>query len=173
MIPRISMLVVLISLALPPSRLVAAAPAAPGLDGVLAAYESVRLALLADTLDGVPAAARRLATDAAALRGALTPAAAGVPAAKLADVEALLPEVEKAAAALAAATSLTAGRDAFYALSKPLVRWRAVGGTPATGAWPVVAFCSMAQRSWLQPKGEIGNPYYGQSMATCGELVPG
>jgi hypothetical protein len=29
----------------------------------------------------------------------------------------------------------------------------------------------MAQQVWLQPKGEIGNPYYGQSMARCGEVV--
>jgi hypothetical protein len=29
----------------------------------------------------------------------------------------------------------------------------------------------MAQKVWLQPKGEIGNPYYGQSMARCGEFV--
>ena len=36
---------------------------------------------------------------------------------------------------------------------------------------PAVAFCSMTQKVWLQPSGEIGNPYYGQSMARCGEFV--
>ena len=36
---------------------------------------------------------------------------------------------------------------------------------------PAVAFCSMAQKVWLQPSGEIGNPYYGQSMAWCGKFV--
>ena len=37
---------------------------------------------------------------------------------------------------------------------------------------PVVMYCSMAKKSWLQlAGGEIGNPYYGQSMARCGEAV--
>jgi hypothetical protein len=35
----------------------------------------------------------------------------------------------------------------------------------------VVVYCAMAEKVWIQPKGEIGNPYYGQSMARCGEVV--
>jgi hypothetical protein len=83
------------------------------------------------------------------------------------DVRDLLPELSEAATALSAATTLDAARDAFYDLSKPLVRWRKA----AVGDKLVVAYCPMAKRSWLQPEGELGNPYYGQSMLRCGEVV--
>jgi hypothetical protein len=29
----------------------------------------------------------------------------------------------------------------------------------------------MAQKAWIQPKGEIGNPYLGQEMPKCGDVV--
>ncbi len=35
-----------------------------------------------------------------------------------------------------------------------------------------VVFCPMAKKAWIQPEGEIGNPYLGQEMPTCGEVVP-
>jgi hypothetical protein len=28
----------------------------------------------------------------------------------------------------------------------------------------------MAKQSWLQPKGEISNPYFDASMRSCGEI---
>jgi hypothetical protein len=88
--------------------------------------------------------------------------------AKLGEVAALLPEVERFAGELAAAKDLPAARDAFYRLSQPLVRWHG-----ATGRHDVaVTYCSMARRSWLQPAAKpTGNPYYGKQMATCGEVV--
>jgi hypothetical protein len=36
---------------------------------------------------------------------------------------------------------------------------------------PVVMYCPMVKRSWLQPAGEVGNPYHGQKMANCGYVV--
>lgn len=133
------------ALAAPPAP--AAAPAASGFNAVLPHYEAVRKALLADSLKGV-------ATHAEEIR-------------KRAPQDALGKEIAKAAGQLAAAKDLTAARDAFSALSEPMVRWhKAAGGEDA-----VVAYCPMAKRSWLQPKGEIGNPYYGPSMATCGTFV--
>ena len=48
-----------------------------------------------------------------------------------------------------------------------MVRYRQLVPDPQ----PVVVFCSMAQKVWLQPKGEIGNPYYGSSMLRCGKVV--
>ena len=36
-------------------------------------------------------------------------------------------------------------------------------------AEPAGAYCPMHKRSWLQPDGEIGNPYGG--MPRCGEIV--
>ena len=130
-----------------------AAPAAGGFNAVLPHYEAVRKELLADSLKGV-------ATHAEEIR-------------KRAPQDALGKEIAKAAGQLAAAKDLTAARDAFSALSEPMVRWhKAAGGAGSVGASDtVVAYCPMAKRSWLQPKGEIGNPYYGPSMATCGEFV--
>jgi hypothetical protein len=127
----------------------AAFPAPSGYDAVLDHYEAVRQALLADTVAGIPAHAQAI--------GKL---------AKSAPAD-LAPQIAKAASRLAAARDLTAARDAFYELSKPVVRWREAVG----GKGHVVAYCSMSKRSWVQPKGEIGNPYYGKSMARCGEVV--
>ena len=149
--------------------LTAAAHAAPksGFDAVLVHYESVRQALLADRWDRTTiAAAAQLRAEAAAVAKAPTAESAAVLAAKVGDVEALLPEVDRAAAALAGANDLAAAREAFYRLSMPLVRWRG-----ATGRGPAVAFCPMAKKSWLQPPGQIGNPYMGKGMLRCGELV--
>lgn len=125
------------------------APAPAGFDAVLGHYEAVRKALLADTVAGVPGHAAEIAK-----------LAKGAPA----D---LAPQIANAAKKLSAAKDLKTARDAFYELSKPMVRWREAAGSKAN----VVAYCSMSKRSWLQPKGEIGNPYYGKSMATCGEVV--
>lgn len=128
---------------------VLSAPAASGFDAVLGHYEAVRKALLADTVAGIPAHAQ-----------AIGKLAKSAPAG-------LAPQIAEAASRLAAARDLTAARNAFYELSKPMVRWHEAAGAKGH----VVAYCSMSKRSWLQPRGEIGNPYYGKSMARCGEVV--
>jgi hypothetical protein len=145
----------------------ATAAAGDAFAGVLEPYEAVRRALVADDQAAVTAPAAELHEAIRHLQHHLTSQAAGVPVEKLADVRALVPELDRAAAALVAAGDLKAARDAFYALSKPLVRWR-----QARGNGPAVVYCSMQKRSWLQPTPEtIGNPYYGQEMATCGKVV--
>lgn len=124
-------------------------PAPAGFDAVLGHYEMTRKALVSDTVAGI-----------------LDHAAAIQKLAKSAPAD-LAPQIAEAAKKLSAAKDLNTARDAFYELSKPMVRWREAAGSKAN----VVAYCSMTKRSWLQPKGEIGNPYYGKSMATCGEVV--
>jgi len=144
-----------------------AAASGPAFGTVLQPYEKVRQRLVADDLAGVRGPARELAAAIDRLSGDLSAEEAGVPADKLADVKALLPALDQAASKLAAAEDLGAARDAFYALSKPLVRWR-----QAAGEGPAVVYCSMKKRSWLQSaEDDIGNPYYGQAMAGCGEVV--
>ncbi len=125
------------------------APAPSGFDAVLGHYEAVRKALLSDTVAGIPGHAAEIAKLA-----------------KSAPAD-LAPQISGAAQKLSAAKDLKTARDAFYELSKPMVRWREAARSKAN----VVAFCSMTKRSWIQPKGEIGNPYYGKAMATCGEVV--
>jgi hypothetical protein len=38
------------------------------------------------------------------------------------------------------------------------------------GDRPAVAYCSMEKKSWLQPRGEITNPYVAAPMRACGEF---
>ena len=142
---------------------------AASLEGLLKPYESVRLALLGDELAPVaPAAKRLLAVLEGIESGSPGADALGVPAEHADDVRALLPEMRTAASSLAAADSLDGARDAFYALSQPLVRWLHHTGEQSPR---VVAYCPMKKRSWVQPKGPIGNPYGGQQMPTCGSVV--
>ena len=38
-----------------------------------------------------------------------------------------------------------------------------------SGTRPSVYYCPMVKKSWLQPKGDVGNPY-DKSMQMCGVL---
>jgi hypothetical protein len=130
-------------------------------------YEAIRLALLNDRLDGVPAEAEALAKGAGALAVDFDAERAGVPAPAAEEAEALLPEVAAAAKSVAAAEDLKTARAAFAELTAPLLRYRELAGDTAVR----VAYCPMAEESWLQKDDEtIGNPYYGQSMAECGSF---
>jgi hypothetical protein len=137
--------------------------------GIMQHYEAIRLALLSDSLDGLSDHGHEIHGIVEGLNGNWSAQRAGVRAEKTDEAKALLPALSAAATQLAESEDLEAARTALYALSKPLVRYRKMVG----GELPAVAYCPMAKRSWLQPKGEIGNPYYGQSMPTCGEVVDG
>ena len=137
-------------------------------DAVVEHYEPIRLALLGDSLDGVNDHGKAIATELRALEAEFSADKAGAEGDAVTVVREKLGEMIGAADALAAATTLEAARDAIYALTKPMVRWRQGVSAPDQ---PVVAYCPMYKRSWLQPKGdlEIGNPYGG--MPRCGEIV--
>ena len=146
---RIALISLILGLVLTAGPVFSSPAPAAKFDAVLGHYEAVRQALLNDTMAEIPghaAAIAKLAKDAPA------------------D---LAPLITAATSKLKAAKDLNAARDAFAELSKPLVRWREAVGGKGT----IVAFCSMKKKSWLQPKGEIGNPYYGKSMPRCGEVV--
>lgn len=144
------------------------ASAAPADDfsKVLGHYEAIRQALLADRTAGVAEQAKAIEKTARDLAARFAAERAGVPAAKAADTKALLPEIATAASRLATTKDLTAARAAFGDLSQPLVRWRELVTVPR----PMVVYCPMVKKSWLQPAGAIGNPYYGGEMASCGEV---
>jgi soluble cytochrome b562 len=133
---------------------------------VMASYEPVRIALLADSMNDVNRHGAAIEAELQSLQAAFSAERAGVAAASAESVQDGLDEMIAAAGALAAAGSLQAARDAFYELSKPLVRWR---NGVLESERPAVAFCPMHKRSWLQPDSEIGNPYGG--MPRCGEIV--
>ncbi len=76
------------------------------------------------------------------------------------------PAVAAKADALASAKDIKAARAAFAALSDEMIKFR----RNVKGDRPLVAYCSMEKKSWLQPKGAIGNPYVAPGMRACGEV---
>ena len=77
----------------------------------------------------------------------------------------------QSAAAVAAATDLDAGREAFGALGAPFARLVEATGVPE--GYDLARFtCGMVDAPgggvWLQPAGDTANPYFGTSMAMCG-----
>ncbi len=139
----------------------AGASSSQGFDELVKPYEAIRLTLVDDSTEGVAEEAEAIAAKAKDLAAEkATPEA----------VKTLLPEIAGAAKDLAEAADLAAAREAFYELSKALVRYRG----EVEGERPAVVYCPMAAKSWLQLDAEeIGNPYYGQSMARCGSVVEG
>ncbi len=121
-------------------------------------YERVRLALVADDLDAAREPARRLA---------------GVVRAWMQDhngeseMPARVMAIKSAAEKLADSRTLGDAREAFWALSQPMIAWKKKVG----GDTPAIAYCPMVKRKWLQQLGSIGNPFAGGHMAGCGEFV--
>ena len=135
-------------------------------DVVLQHYEPIRLALLADSMEGVSKNGTAIAEELRGLQAESSDQRMGVSGEAAKIVKQQLPAMITAADSMAKATSLEPARSAFYDLSKPLVRWRE---GVAEGSRPSVAYCPMYKRSWLQPGTEIGNPYGG--MPRCGRIV--
>ncbi|HEX6086745.1 MAG TPA: hypothetical protein VF266_19595 [Thermoanaerobaculia bacterium] len=102
-------------------------------------YETVRQGFLKSSLPDVQKSAAALASNAQAAK---------------------LRTVADAAQSVAVAKNLADARRSFAVLSDAMIK---LPGRPA------VYHCSMLKKSWLQPKGKVGNPY-DSSMAMCGEL---
>ncbi len=115
-------------------------------DPIFVTYEQARQALIQGSLPRVK--------DAAA---ALGQAARDVRQRRLAELAATLEE----------ASDLGAARVAFAAVSDQAIRYR----SSAKDQRPTVVWCAMEKKSWMQPKGTIGNPYVDASMRACGALV--
>lgn len=107
-------------------------------------YEAVRQGLLAQKLTDVQSSAKELAAAATEAKNA---------------------DVTATAEAVAAAKDLKSARNAFATLSDQMIKVR----NAATGERPMIGFCPMVNKSWLQAKGDIGNPY-DAAMARCGML---
>jgi hypothetical protein len=147
---------------------VAALPAAAADDGfptLAQHYESIRQALLHDGMDGVAEHGSQLAAAARELERGFSPAKAGVSAADAEAARALLPRIAAAADGVGRAADLKAAREGFTTLSERMIALAALAGADLT-----VGYCPMAKASWLQPDGQVGNPYMGQKMARCGTL---
>lgn len=124
--------------------LVLATAAFAGTSTLFTKYESVRQALLSDSLKDVKSTAAALAADARTAKNA---------------------EVAKLADAVAKSADLAKARAAFAPLSDELIKQRASAGDKK----PAVYHCPMVNKSWLQAKGKVGNPY-DSAMKECGVL---
>lgn len=133
---------------------------------IFSQYEAIRQVLIEDSTEGVAAHAAAIAAAADGLEQSFSAASAGVGPEDAAAIEAVLPEVVEGAKAVSAATDLDGTRDALAELTKPLVRWQEL----IDGPRPVVAYCPMVKKAWLQPDEAIGNPY-APNMLRCGEVV--
>jgi len=109
-------------------------------------YESARQALMTQNVPKIQSAAAALAKDARAAKQ---------------DAVAVRAE------ALAKATSFPAAKSAFGALSDEMIRYRAA----MKAKEPIVVYCSMEKKSWLQPRGTVVNPYVDPSMRSCGTVT--
>jgi len=127
--------------------------ASDALKAIVASYLEIHAQLAEDKADAIEGPARAIAGQAGGLGKAGEP-------------------IAKAATALAEAADLKAAREAFGTLSDAVVAAGNAEGWKDVG--PVkLAYCPMAQRSWLQKDEQgIRNPYYGSQMLTCGEFKP-
>jgi len=127
-------------------------------------YEAIRLDLVKDATDGVATHAQALADEARSLAKKFDAGRAAVPGDKKADCVAQLASIADSATALAKATDIAGARAAFEELTEPMITYRDM----VSGERPMVVYCPMVKKSWLQPDGEIGNPYGGAPMVHCG-----
>jgi len=131
--------------------LVAGLRASDAMEAIVRSYLDVQSRLASDKVEGIAPAARAIAAQAARM---------GEGGAAIA----------KSAQALEQAADIKAARKAFGDLSDAVI-----AAAKAEG-WKdlpdvKVAFCPMANRSWIQKEDSIRNPYYGTSMLTCGSFT--
>lgn len=124
-------------------------------------YLVIQDALSKDTTQGVKAAAQKIAAQAKRLDPST------VTGEHAAHFKMLPKNIREGALAVAGAKDLASAREAFKALSRPVAMWAQM--SKPEGAY--VMFCSMAKSSWVQTGADVRNPYYGQSMLTCGETI--
>jgi hypothetical protein len=117
---------------------------------VLDPYLQIQTALAGDKFEGVT-------THAAAIeKGAATLGQDGA-------------ALAAAAKTLAAAKDIAAARTAFGDVSAALLQY-AEKTKSTLGADVRIAYCPMANKSWLTRDKTIRNPYYGAAMLTCGNF---
>ncbi len=133
---------------------------------IVSDYEAIRQVLIDNSTKGIADRARSIASTARSLAADFSLSAAAVSSDDGDAVRALLPKIADLALRVAAASDLETVRIEVAELTKPLVRWHEL----IEGPRPVVAYCPMIKKAWLQPDEAIGNPY-APHMLRCGEVV--
>jgi hypothetical protein len=127
---------------------VASAAELPG--ALIDPYLQVQVALASDQFSGIAANAQAMVAAATTLGK---------------DAETIAASAKK----LGAAKDIAAARTAFGEVSDAIEAY----ATKTKATFPPgvrVAYCPMADKSWLTKDKEIRNPYYGASMLTCGSF---
>jgi membrane fusion protein, copper/silver efflux system len=124
--------------------------ASDAMKAIVGSYLEIHAQLVADKIDGIKTPASAIASRAEAM------GASGA-------------AMVKAAKAIAASADIKAAREAFGPLSDAVVAAAKAEGYKDLSDVKL-AYCPMVQKSWLQKGDQIQNPYYGQSMSSCGEF---
>lgn len=132
-----------------------AGPIDQDVDRILVEYFKIQRALAQDTTKGVTEAAARIAELAQGIQ------ANGAAAKTVADI--------RTAAGQLKAESLSAAREQFFALSKPLLEYLHQHYSGDSEYFRF--YCGMARKAWVQEDDGIRNPYHGSEMLTCGERI--
>ncbi len=135
---------------------------------ILHHYEALWQTLAADSGDGLAEHAEAIREAADEITADFSLEKAGL--VKNADAEAaseFFSNIARTALYLGSTTDLATAREAFYEISKNMVRLN----EKRAGEKLKVVYCAMAKKSWLQRQEKIVNPYHGQSMTGCGEIV--
>ncbi len=137
-----------------------AQPALEALQQALSSYEEARSSLAHDRLDEVRAPATAVASS---LQEAETESASLSP-----RLQSILAESARVATSLGGATDLEAAREAFGELSRLLLVLENIDPRILEG-WQVYS-CPMTTTfpKWMQPRGDLENPFMGQAMPGCG-----
>lgn len=115
-------------------------------DHIFISYEAARQALIKGSMPEIKTAARDIG---------------------LAAKSANQSKLTELGAKLEAAPDLKAAQQAFALLSDEAIKYRETRCCNR----PVVVYCSMEKKSWLQTDAKvIGNPYVDAKMRTCGEV---
>ncbi len=135
---------------------------------ILHHYEGLWQILAADSVDGLAEHAEGLREAADQVTADFSLERAGLTAdADAEEAAAFFSGIARTALYLASATDLATAREAFYEISKSLVRLN----EQRDGERLKVVYCAMAKKSWLQRREEIVNPYHGKAMSGCGEII--
>lgn len=131
-------------------------------------YEALWNALADDSTDGLAEHAEGIREAADRITADFSLEEAGLVKDADADEAAeFFSDIAKSALYLGSTQDLALAREAFYEISKSMVR---LSELRAGGKLRVV-YCAMAKKSWLQRGEKIVNPYHGRSMSGCGEII--
>jgi len=128
---------------------------------VVEPYLKIQVLLASDSTKGISDLAKKIADASKTLD---TKEVTGEHAAHFMKIPS---ELNKAAEEVSKAKDLESARFHFKKISQTMAMWAGMSKPQNLN----VMYCPMAKASWLQTGKKVHNPYYGQKMLSCGEMV--